>query len=306
VLFSSAAGVLGSPGQSNYAAANAFLDALAHHRQAQGLPATSLAWGLWAERSGMTQHLGTADTARMARGGLLPLSTDEGLALLDGALGRAAPLLVPLRVDARALSGSSDGVPPLLRGLVRTAARPARGVPSALRQRLQRQSPEERQRTLLELVRTTAARVLAAAVDRIEPDRPLKDLGLESLMAVELRNRLAAATGLRLPATLLFDYPTPQVLAGALAEKFAGELGESNADLLLKELGRLTGLIAQVRATDPIRKEVALQLKAMLEAWGAGQSNARSGRSETLESVADDQLFDAIDQKIGLLELTNG
>ena len=223
MLFSSASGVLGAAGQANYAAANTFLDALAHHRRAQGLPACSLAWGYWAQRSGLTGHLGAADTARMSRGGMVELSSEDGLALFDMALGGSTPLLVPTRLDLRSLASVAESLPPLLQGLVRAKSRVSRAGASVLKQRLAGLSAAERERFLLDLVRSTTATVLSASLDDVEADRPLKELGLDSLMAVELRNRLSAATGLRLPATLLFDYPTPRALALRLQGDLVGE-----------------------------------------------------------------------------------
>src|SRR6516165_2873536 len=229
VLFSSASGVLGAGGQANYAAANTFVDALAHHRRARGLSACSLAWGYWAERSGLTEHLGAADTARLRRGGMVELSSEDALALLDTALRGAAPLLVPTRLAGRVVSPGGEGLPPLLQGLVRTPSRVSRAAASGLKQRLAGLSAIERERLLLELVRITAATVLSASLDSVEPERPLRELGLDSLMAVELRNRLAAASGLRLPATLLFDHPTPR----ALAQRLQGDLVEQLPQLVV-------------------------------------------------------------------------
>jgi NAD(P)-dependent dehydrogenase (short-subunit alcohol dehydrogenase family)/acyl carrier protein len=223
VLFSSASGVLGAAGQANYAAANAFLDALAHHRRAQGLPGCSLAWGYWAERSGLTGQLGAADTARLRRGGMVELSSEEGLSLFDTALRGAAPLLVPTRLDLQGLSAVTESLPRLLQGLVRAKSGGSRGGAVLLKQRLAGLSAGERERLLLELVRSTAATVLSASLDDVKAERPLKELGLDSLMALELRNRLGAATGLRLPAMLLFDYPTPRALAGRLQGDLVGQ-----------------------------------------------------------------------------------
>ncbi|MFG2019283.1 type I polyketide synthase [Actinomadura geliboluensis] len=227
VLFSSVAGTVGTPGQAGYAAANRFLDALAEQRRAEGLPARSLAWGLWAEASGMTGHLDAADLARMARGGVLPLPTDQGLALLDAALTTDTAVPVPARIDANAFRGRDRaGVPAVLRGLVRTPARrTATGAtgPADWPARLAALSPEERERALLDLVRTHTAAVLGHAPgERADGDRAFKELGIDSLTAVELRNRLTAATGLRLPATLVFDHPTPTALASRLRAELTG------------------------------------------------------------------------------------
>ncbi|TDC62053.1 SDR family NAD(P)-dependent oxidoreductase, partial [Streptomyces hainanensis] len=210
VLFSSAAGVLGAPGQANYAAANAFLDALAARRRAHGLAATSIAWGLWAEASGMTGQLNEHDIARMSRSGLTPLTTEQGLALLDAALTDHQPLVVAARVRTHA---GSAAVPTMLRGLVRAPSRrtaASAADTSVLQRQLATASETEQQRILTDLVRTHVATVLGHTTpDNITTDQAFKELGFDSLTAVELRNRLTTTTGQRLPATLIFDHPTP-------------------------------------------------------------------------------------------------
>ncbi|MFF9352725.1 SDR family NAD(P)-dependent oxidoreductase [Streptomyces sp. NPDC014734] len=230
VLFSSAAGTFGGAGQANYAAANSFLDALARHRHTRGLAATSLAWGLWAEASGMTGELDVTDKSRMSRSGVLGLSSDEGLALFDAAHRVGEALLVPMQLDLAPLAGAPVGmVPALLRGLVRggTTRRTAEtgtGTDAAsLLERLVRLPEAERDAALLELVRTQVAVVLGHdSPDAVEASRAFKDLGFDSLTAVEFRNRLGAAAGLRLPATLVFDYPSPTALAGYLRDELLG------------------------------------------------------------------------------------
>ncbi|HEX6345315.1 SDR family NAD(P)-dependent oxidoreductase, partial [Umezawaea sp.] len=226
VLFSSMAGTFGGAGQGNYAAANTALDALAQHRRAHGLPAVSLAWGLWDERGGMTGHLDAADLRRLATNGVLPLSTELGLALFDAAGAVDEPLLVPARLDLDALRARTP-VAPLLRGLVRTPVRRATagaGTSSGLRDRLVRLPEAERHDVLLDLVRSNAAAVLGhAGSGAVDPERAFKDIGFDSLTAVELRNRLNAATGLRLSATLVFDFPSPVVLARKLGTDLLGE-----------------------------------------------------------------------------------
>ncbi|AQA15545.1 type I polyketide synthase [Streptomyces malaysiensis] len=229
VLFSSAAGVLGGAGQGNYAAANGFLDAFAQARRARGLPAHSLAWGLWAQTSALT---GTADTAGAARSGVAALSSEQGMELLDTALALDTPLLIPMRIDLAALraNAGSGSVPLLLRGLVRTPARRAGahtrggspGGGSALRERLAGRSEAEQDAVLLELVCTQVATVLGHPdPSAIGPAHEFVDSGFDSLTAVELRNRLNAATGLRLPATLVFDHETPTDLAVRLRSDLA-------------------------------------------------------------------------------------
>ncbi|WUV05095.1 SDR family NAD(P)-dependent oxidoreductase [Amycolatopsis sp. NBC_01488] len=232
VLFSSAAGVLGAPGQANYAAANAFLDALARRRRSAGLPALALAWGPWRPTGGMTAGLSDADVRRMARSGLPPLPADQGLALFDAALGAPDAVLVPMLVDARVL-GAGD-VPEQLRAVVRTAVRRRTATAPAeadLRQRLAATSGEERRQALLELVCAQVGAVLGyGGAEPVDPSRVFKELGFDSLTAVELRNRLSAASGIRLPATLIFDYPTPAALADHVGEELFPEATEEDVE----------------------------------------------------------------------------
>nr|WP_308407652.1 type I polyketide synthase [Streptomyces sp. RKAG337] len=233
VLFSSAAGVLGGAGQGAYAAANAYLDALAIHRRAGGLPAVSLAWGLWApEAGGMGSQLTGAEVERMARGGVLALGEEQGLALLDASLVSDRAVLVPAGLDVPALVRSAGGeVPGLFRGLVRgkvrrTAAAGDSGGAGAsgLAQRLAALPSDERLPVVVELVRSQVVAVLGlTAAQEVELGKPFKEFGFDSLTAVEFRNQLSAAAGVRLPATLVFDYPTPQELADFL-------LGEAAPD----------------------------------------------------------------------------
>ncbi|MDX6354657.1 MAG: hypothetical protein QOF98_1560, partial [Streptomyces sp.] len=232
VLFSSGAGVFGSAGQSNYAAANAFLDALAVARREQGLPAVSLAWGLWEQASGLTGGLGTEGLARLqVRGGQRGLGTAEALALFDAALRADEPVLVPAGFDfgrLRVQAGAGE-LNPLLRGLVRaprrTAAAPAVADDSAAFARRLAALPErEQHKELLDLVRGAAAAVLGhTSKDAISAAQAFKDAGFDSLGAVQLRNRLAGATGTRLPATITFDHPSPLALARFLRSELIPE-----------------------------------------------------------------------------------
>ncbi|HEX8005255.1 MAG TPA: SDR family NAD(P)-dependent oxidoreductase, partial [Trebonia sp.] len=212
VVFSSVAGVMGTAGQGNYAAANVWLDGLMAHRRAQGLAGLSLAWGLWSQATGMTGGMSQADVQRMTAAGLLLITTEQGLALFDAALASDASLVVPVPLNMSAMPAQL--VPPLLRGLVRGTRRTAASAYAADEGGLVRQvaglTQAERARFVADLVRTQAAAVLGrsdpAAVD---VRRGFRELGFDSLTAIELRNRLNVATGLRLSATLIFDHPTP-------------------------------------------------------------------------------------------------
>lgn len=233
VLFSSIAGLFGNPGQANYAAANVFTDALARHRHAQGLPALSLAWGLWADATGMTGHLDEGERRRMSRSGVVPLSAEHGLALFDAACALDEPCVAPVQLDPPALRGLADAgvLPGVLRGLVRATARRAADQGggdggAVLVRRLAGLAEADRHRELLDLVRTQAANVLGhASSASIDPDHAFNELGFDSLTAVELRNLLNAATGLRLPPSLVFDYPTPTRLAEHLRAGLEPEIG---------------------------------------------------------------------------------
>ncbi|MGW1926076.1 SDR family NAD(P)-dependent oxidoreductase, partial [Streptomyces massasporeus] len=236
-LFSSASGVLGSPGQVNYAAANTFLDALAEHRRAQGLAGQSLSWGLWARRSAISGHLTDADLARVARSGMVPLGDEHGLRLLDGARARcgrahAVPVL---------LAPGHRHTHPLLAHLG-GPSRPARtatggggaGAPSVpLAERLRELSAEEQRRMLLTLVREQSAAALGhQSTEAIGPRKPFKELGFDSLTGVEVRNRLGAATGATLRATVVFDFPTPAALADHLWETLRPDDGTGEPPII--------------------------------------------------------------------------
>ncbi|MCC3770863.1 type I polyketide synthase, partial [Streptomyces sp. UNOC14_S4] len=257
VLFSAIAGTLGGAGQANYAAGNVFLDALAHHRHAQGLPATSLVWGLW-ETGGITGALTETDLLRLARSGMGALGDAEGMALLDAARRTGRAVLVPARLDLAALRSAhgTGPVPALLRGLIRgSGRRTAAGhaaTDSSLSERLLALPPAERRRTLLDLVRTQVAAVLGhTGSEAVEPRRAFKELGFDSLIAVELRNRLAAATGLKLPTTVVFDHPNSAALADHLRGELLGDLADL-ADEDIRQAGADDTAALAALADDPI------------------------------------------------------
>ncbi|MFE1762594.1 beta-ketoacyl synthase N-terminal-like domain-containing protein, partial [Streptomyces sp. NPDC059513] len=227
ILFSSIAGVFGNPGQANYAAANAFLDALAVRRRAEGLPAQSLAWGFWDEASGMTGKLTGAERTRIvSQGGVFPITSEVGTALFDAARRTPYPQVLPVQLDLAALRAQGDRSRELFRTLVPVVTRRkanAAAEAGALQDRLARLTKPEREAFLLQLVLEQAAGTLGfSSASAIEPERAFKDLGFDSLRAVEFRNGLAEATGLRLPATVVFDYPSPVSLARYLLGEVAG------------------------------------------------------------------------------------
>ncbi|MEV6558506.1 SDR family NAD(P)-dependent oxidoreductase [Nocardia sp. NPDC051756] len=216
VLCSSIAGVIGPAGQANYAAANTFLDALAAHRGQLGLPAVSLGFGFWAAATGMTGHLREQDRTRVTRGGLVAMSSAEALDLFDEAIGLGRPFVLPARLNIAAMQ-SGEILPALARGLVRAAPKAGGtpGVPTL--GRLAGLDPTQRREQVLALVRSTAAAVLGYdGPAAIGIDQSFKDLGFDSLGAVEFRNRLRAALGISLPTTIVFEYPTAATLTDHL------------------------------------------------------------------------------------------
>ncbi|MET9415689.1 type I polyketide synthase, partial [Streptomyces klenkii] len=313
VVFSSVAGTLGSAGQANYAAGNAFLDALARHRRADDLPAASLAWGPWAQDSGMTGTLTEADLQRIARSGMPALSAEEGVALFDTALATAAtePFLLPVRLDLTALRAQGEPQP-LLRGLIRTRTRrtsaSSPATASGLVQRLTGLSTAEAREVVLETVRGQVAVVLGHdGAAEIDPDRAFQDLGFDSLTAIELRNGLSALAGVRLPATLLFDYPTPVELVDHLLTRIAPEPA-SGPEAILSELDRLEKAFGGLDVTDEAHGQIAGRLEVLMAKWGAlrdaGAGAGREGTSEEEEfdfdSASDDEVFDLLDNELGL------
>ncbi|MFT2018189.1 type I polyketide synthase [Streptomyces sp. 796.1] len=308
VLFSSASGLFGTPGQANYAAANAYLDALAAHRRQRGLPATSLAWGLWDRASALTEHLDRADLARVGRTGALPIAPADGLRLLDAALTADEPLLAPVPLDLAGLRSRAAGgepVPPLLRGLVRAPARrsaaatDAAGGADALLRKLADAPRAERERLLLDLVRSHAATVLGhASAQAVEPDRAFRDVGFDSLTAVELRNRIGTATGLRLPAAVVFDHPTPLALAAHIDGHIGAATTVSARDALA-ELDRAEDILAALADQEPLRGEVTARLHALLARWGGqGAAGAAPDDGASVQTASDDELFDLLDNEL--------
>ncbi|MEU3189011.1 SDR family NAD(P)-dependent oxidoreductase [Streptomyces sp. NPDC006923] len=321
VLFSAAAGTLGSAGQGSYAAANVFLDALARHRRSRGLAALSLVWGMWAEERGMAGRLGEADMRRVADGGVLPLAAAEGLALFDAGLEAGEPVLVPVRLDLGTLrsTAAAGRLLPLFQSLVRTPARrtvgnaaDGRGAGAeagaeSLAERLGRLTEAEQERTVVDLVRRRVAAVLGyAAMDQVGAEQAFKELGFDSLTAVELRNRLNGDSGLRLPVTLIYDYPTPLALARYLrAEVSPDSTPGDTRGSVLEDLDRLENAlsslapddIAAVAGDEASHARVAVRLQSLLAAWN--DVRRTTDGAGALEEASDDELFDFIDKRFG-------
>ncbi|MFG2212056.1 beta-ketoacyl reductase, partial [Streptomyces sp. NPDC048638] len=300
VLFSSAAGVLGSPGQGNYAAANVFLDALAAHRTAAGLPTLSLPWGLWSERSALTASLSGAEGEGAGHSGVLGLSSEEALGLFDTARSSGEPVLVPIRLDHAALR--RQDVSPVLRYEVRRPGHAgpvtARSTPVSARDQLLGLPEEERRTALLDLVRTHAAAVLGhSETGSVTAEHAFKELGFDSLTAVQLRNQLITATGVKLPPTVVFDHPTPAALADHLGSELFDDCPDQDAVAVLAELDRWESvLLASVsRLADP--EQVSSRLRA-LAAKVAGTGGSADIDQEIASTTAD-ELLGLIDKEFG-------
>jgi hypothetical protein len=240
---------------------------------------------------------GLAD--RMGRSGFPAMSEAEGLALFDAALGMAGPVLVPTGLDVRALGSRAGGVPAVLRGLVRPARRVAAseaGSGSGLKGRLAALSPAERVGVTVEVVRSHAAAVLGfGSAAAVEPGRAFRDMGFDSLTAVELRNRLAGVCGLRLPATLVFDYPTPTALADHLVAELL-PAPPSPAVQMLADLERMEAAFAGLHRTE--RTRLRARMDALLAKWSDAATGDVEGDDRDIETATEDTIFDLIDSEL--------
>ncbi|WP_393060648.1 type I polyketide synthase [Streptomyces sp. LN549] len=311
VLFSSAAGVLGNPGQGNYAAANAFLDALATYRRAEGLPAQSLAWGPWAD-GGMTDTLQSADSQRMRRTGIETLSGEEGTALFDAAETSGGAALVTMRVDLTGPGAPEpDDLPDLFRGLVRpsghrTTDASASGA-AAFRRRMTALTDNERAEQVLDLVRAHAAAILGyAGPSAIEPDRAFKELGFDSLAAVEFRNGLAQATGLRPPATLVFDYPNSRALAQYLADELRPDSPTDDEAVGEERVRRILQGIPLSRLRDAGLMEVLFELAGAHDEPANPAGGTDEPSPDSIDSMDAESLISMALDGSGLDDATQG
>ncbi|MFL1899029.1 SDR family NAD(P)-dependent oxidoreductase [Streptomyces tauricus] len=308
VLFSSDSGVFGNGGQANYAAANTFLDGLAAHRRAAGLAAQSLAWSLWADASEMTAQLSEVDRLRMDQIGIVGMSAAVGLELFDTAATVDEPILVPIKLNEYAARANPDELPRKLHGLFGGAARRTVRARSdggeALARKLAGLAAPERDELLLDLVRERVALVLRRdSASDVEPDRAFRELGFDSLTALELRNTLNAATGLRLPATLLFDHPTARAVAKEIGSA-AGPKEHDPARPVLTEIERLEAALTASALTssgDGARSRITARLEALLRSWRDGHDRpAETETNSDPEWATDNELFEALDNELGI------
>ncbi len=306
VMFSSTAGTLGASGQSNYAAANAYCDALAARRRALGLPGLSVAWGLWADASGMTGHLEEADRARMAQSGIGAMSSERALGLLGAAVRHGHHHLIAIDLDVRALAGQPAlTLPAPLRAL--TGGGTARRTAATARPHtdwaghLAALPLEEQRRTLLSLVLTHAAAALGHSdPGRIQTERGFLELGFDSLTAIELRNRLTAVTGLRLATTLIFDHPNPAALAAHLHTELAPEDMDPLAPML-GEIDRMESALLSVARDETARETLLGRLQSTLSKLGAphGGGTEEGPAAGRIQDATADEIFQFIDQDLG-------
>ncbi|WP_331750339.1 type I polyketide synthase [Streptomyces albidoflavus] len=317
VLFSSLAGTTGGAGQANYAAANAFLDGFAESRRAEGLPATSVAWGAW-DGDGLVSRSAVRGQ-RMSQGGMVPMDPGTAVAALARALDHEETTVAVADIDwERFVPGFTAVRPsPLLTGVpeARTApapeGAPAAAAPGTLRGRLASQSPPEALRTLLELVRTQIALVLGhTSAESVPADRALKSLGFDSLTAVDLRNRLNAACGLNLPSTLVFDHPTPQALAERLASQLVEGAGAAQ-DEALRDYESLASALTG-GGLDPVtRASILVRLRALLAEEDSaatepglpeetGEAGTDGDPEDSFDDASDEEMFTLLGQKFGI------
>ncbi|MCX4733936.1 SDR family NAD(P)-dependent oxidoreductase [Streptomyces sp. NBC_01363] len=292
ILYSSAAGITGTAGQGNYAAANAFLDALAEQRRTEGLPALSLAWGLWEDTSGLTAKLTDTDQDRIRRSGLRTITAEHGMRLFDTATRSGESLVLAAPINP-VRDGEGD-VPALLRTLYPKAARRTAAGDASSAQWLAGLAPEERKQALLKVVRDSTAAVLGhAGTDSIPATAAFKDLGLDSLTAVELRNSLGKSTGLRLPATMVFDYPNLTALATRLDDLLDPRIPSTT---LLAELDRIEQMFESVTFDEKQASTVADRLASALNKWQ--QISRPEGAAVVSLADADaDEILDFIDRE---------
>ncbi|ADP82245.1 KR domain protein [Pseudofrankia inefficax] len=307
VLYSSLAGTLGAPGQANYAAANTYLDTLAHHRHLLGLPATTLAWGLWQHTSGMTQNLTSAQHTRIDTSGVRPLTTEQGHALLDAALAGDEPTLVAAHFNLATLRLHAASSPPVLRVLTgavplrRAAASGGAGGTgaSAWADRLADRPVGERETAALDLVQSLTAQVLGhRSASAVDPDQAFSEMGFDSLGAVRLRNDLSAATGLRLAATAVFDYPNPRALAGQILAELAPRTPAPPPGSIVADLDRLATALTSLAPGDEQRVRATASLRELVATLGDTGSAPERDVLARIGASSGEEIFAFIDNEL--------
>ena len=330
VFFSSVVGLLGNVGQSGYAAANAFLDSLAGYRRSQGLPARSLAWGLW-DGEGMGADLRVADRERLARNGILPMSAKQGLALYDAAAASGLSVAVPARLRSRA-TGDDAPPSPLLWSLGRQAAHDqgrsrqgavhgsgptiagspgepkgtaiaASDAATSLHEKLSGLSTAQRRQVISDVVARVGAGVLHLPTEAVVAEQTFKEAGFDSLIGVEFRNRLAAGTSLRLPSTLVFDHPTPSAVVSFLEGELATSVDRGGVqpqpERLVAELDRLQSAVLAVGPDSGYDAVVGRLEELLRHLRGATSGTSTTSVADQLASASDDEIFALIDNDLG-------
>ncbi|MFD4433052.1 type I polyketide synthase, partial [Nocardia sp. NPDC058497] len=304
VMFSSIAGMIGSAGQANYAAANSFLDALARHRRAERLPAHALAWGPWQPDIGMTGALDRTAMKRLERLGLAPLDRTDGLRLFDESLTTAEPVTALLRLDTDTLrlEAQTGPVPAVLRGFVRTRGRSATtsSAEPSLGERLHGVAEAKRRGVVLDLVRQHVAAVLGyGSADDIGPERGFNELGFDSLGGVEFRNRLSTVTGLSLPSTLVFDYPTAGDVADYLLAQTVMPAPAQPTSAAPDDIALLEVLLERIIANGSDNDETVAGLRGVDERLRTYLGKWSDSADNDLEFYSDSELLDLIDEEFG-------
>ncbi|MEV0695944.1 type I polyketide synthase [Streptomyces sp. NPDC050388] len=306
VLFSSFGGTVGTPGQGNYAPGNAVLDALALHRRDRGLPATSVAWGAWGG-GGMAEG-DFGDT--LNRHGLREMKPELATDALQQALEQNETSLLIADIDWERFYVAFTAIrrSPLLedipdvRDIARAMAEADNGdEPSELVQRLAGLTEQEQEDVLVELIRECVSAVLGFSGNEAVPVRKaFREMGFDSVTAVELRNRLSSRTGLKLPVTTAFDYPTSRTLAAFMREQLLQD-GEAVATAALEDLDRIETAMAAVGADNVGRTRVLLRMKALVAAWQQDtRSDTSASAAEEIDSASDDEMFQMLGEKFGI------
>ena len=284
VLFSSAAGTFGAPGQANYAAANTYIDALAQRRYHRGLPATALAWGWWSEVSANTSTLDEKDRARLTRIGIVPMRTDDALAMFDAAIDSGLPHVVPIGMNLGLLRAAAavTELPPLFRAVLhlRPRATTQMGDANELTKRLIGLDPAQQHSFMVDMLAVPIAMVLGfSSPTEVTADREFHEMGIDSLSSIELGTHLRAITGLKLSNSVIFEYPTVSLLARHVLTQLA-PADADRADPIIAELEVLLDRLSDIHAEDPLPGELISRLNRSMQ-WLSGSEAPLLVQSES-------------------------